>query len=83
MACLVMAMLALTFVRQGEDHRALHPSRPFELYSNFDISHLIRTDMSWYELLDIRQQLRRPTLAFYVDKIGVRGKPNGILDPRA
>jgi len=25
--------------------------------------------MSWYDLLNIRQQLRRPSLAFYVDKV--------------
>ena len=42
--------------------------QPYELFYNFDISHLIRPGMSWYELLDIRQQLRRPTLSFYVDK---------------
>ena len=49
-------------------HEEAHQLEPYKLYSNFDISHLIRPGMSWYELLDIRQQLRRPTLSFYVDK---------------
>ena len=39
MARLVMAILAPTLARQGEDHQALHTSQPFELYSNFDISY--------------------------------------------
>ena len=56
-------MLAL-FLTLG----SLALGQPYELFYNFDISHLIRPGMSWYELLDIRQQLRRPTLSFYVDK---------------
>ena len=56
-------MLAL-FLTLG----SLALGQPYELFYNFDISHLIRPGMSWYELLDIRQQLRRPTLSVYVDK---------------
>jgi hypothetical protein len=62
-------LLSLTLVlAYGQHEEEAHTLEPYKLYSNFDISHLIRPGMSWYELLDIRQQLRRPTLSFYVDK---------------
>jgi hypothetical protein len=66
-------MLALVLAGQVHAKAEL-----FELYSNFDISHLIRTGMSWYDLLDIRQQLRRPTLAFYVDKVQYKARMNEV-----
>ena len=62
-------LLALALVlAHGQHEEEAQTLEPYKLYSNFDISHLIRPGMSWYELLDIRQQLRRPTLSFYVDK---------------
>ena len=63
-----MLLLTAAIAHEDEDHRI------FELYANFDISHLIRPGMNWYALLDIRQQLRRPSLAFYVDKVQYKTK---------
>ena len=74
-----MLLLTAAIAHEDEDHRI------FELYANFDISHLIRPGMNWYALLDIRQQLRRPSLAFYVDKVQYKTKmkDTGVDIPEA
>jgi hypothetical protein len=41
----------------------------FPLFSDFDISDLIRGDEDWEELLAHRNGLQRPSLSFYVDKV--------------
>lgn len=74
-----MLTLTLALAQHGDEYsRHLLRSEPFELYANFDISRLIRPEMNWYELLDIRQQLRRPSLAFYVDKVRYKSRMKEI-----
>jgi hypothetical protein len=65
---MLLALALVLTLAYGQHEEEAQTLEPYKLYSNFDISHLIRPGMSWYELLDIRQQLRRPTLSFYVDK---------------
>jgi hypothetical protein len=65
---MLLALAHVLTLAYGQHEEEAQTLEPYKLYSNFDISHLIRPGMSWYELLDIRQQLRRPTLSFYVDK---------------
>jgi hypothetical protein len=42
---------------------------PFELFEDFDISHLIEGNEGWLDLLAYRSKLKRPSLSFYVDKV--------------
>ena len=46
---------------------------PFELYEDFDLSHILqdpRNDiLDWRQMLVIRQNLQRPNLSWYVDKV--------------
>ncbi|KAL7576877.1 hypothetical protein ACA910_006643 [Epithemia clementina (nom. ined.)] len=42
---------------------------PFELYKDFDISEYIEGDENWKQLLAYRNNLERPSLSFYVDKV--------------
>ena len=74
---LILALVQARRVDAKDDQETASP-KLFELYSNFDISHLIRTNMNWYELLDIRQQLRRPSLAFYVDKVQYKARMSEV-----
>lgn len=41
----------------------------FELYEDFDISPYIRGDEDWEGMLAYRNELTRPSLSFYVDKV--------------
>lgn len=43
--------------------------RPFELFDDFDISELIQGDEGWWDLIDYRRHLKRPTISFYGDKV--------------
>eukprot|EP00966_Prymnesium_polylepis_P069712 1620833-Prymnesium_polylepis.1 len=70
----MLVLLVLAQHANAQDGQGPASPELFELYANFDISHLVRTGMNWYELLDIRQQLRRPSLTFYVDKVQYKAR---------
>jgi hypothetical protein len=42
---------------------------PFELYEDFDIGPLVTGNEGWYDLLEYRNKLQRPSLSFYIDKV--------------
>jgi hypothetical protein len=44
-------------------------SRPFLLYQDFDIRHMIHGNETWMDLLLIRRHLTRSTLSYYSDKV--------------
>ena len=43
--------------------------KPYELFEDFDISHLLTGNEQWKDMIEIRRQLDRPRLSFYVDKV--------------
>ncbi|KAL7550165.1 hypothetical protein ACHAWF_013411 [Thalassiosira exigua] len=45
----------------------IHPK--FQLFDTFDINPLIQGHEGWRDLLQIRNQLQRPSLSWYVDKV--------------
>jgi len=44
-------------------------TKPFLLYEDFDIHHLIKGHENWQELLTYRKNIQKPSLSFYVDKV--------------
>jgi hypothetical protein len=42
---------------------------PYELFEDFDISHLVKGNETYLELLGYRQNLERPSVQFYQDKL--------------
>jgi len=45
------------------------PPQPFRLYEDFDLSDQITGSEKWSDLLFLRNQLQKPALSFYVDKV--------------
>jgi hypothetical protein len=49
-----------------------HESFFFELFEDFDLSHRLKGNETWIELLEYRRDATHPSLSFYVDKVAFK-----------
>ena len=54
---------------KAKKNRKSRPSEPYELFDDYDIGDQVRGDETWKEMLRYKTDLRKPSLAFYVDKV--------------
>jgi hypothetical protein len=56
-------------IGEEEEEADATSTEPYQLFQDFDMSHLISGDEGWKDIIEYRRTLDRPSLSFYVDKV--------------